>query len=58
MKRTPKNRKLTSKINFKLPAHLHDGLRKKAFEEYDSVCALIRRAIVKAYPDLRENDDE
>ncbi len=59
MTNTPPLKRISSKtVTVRLPDSLHEALRRKAFEEYDSMCALIRRAIVKAYPELKDEAED
>ena len=43
-------------IAVRLPEELNDFIHKKAFDEYSSASAVIRRAILIAYPETREKN--
>ena len=45
-------------IAVRLPSELNDFIQQKAFDEYSSASAVIRRAILIAYPEMREKKEK
>tara|TARA_R110002020_G_scaffold447907_1_gene660426 strand:- start:549 stop:749 length:201 start_codon:yes stop_codon:yes gene_type:complete len=57
-KTKPRKRHYSHGIAVRLPEELNDFIQQKAFDEYSSASAVIRRAILIAYPETREKKDK
>ena len=55
---TIRKRSYSHGIAVRLPSELNDFIQQKAFDEYSSASAVIRRAILIAYPEMREKKDK
>ncbi len=50
---TIRKRSYSHGVGVRLPSEINDFIQQKAFDEYSSASAVIRRAILIAYPEMR-----